>query len=423
MNEQALREILRVGHEAPGIEFKGPGVKSDKKFFSKVVKACLGMANRRGGGAVFIGVEESDNNIIPRGLQPDQLTTWSFDNISGTLNAYADPFIEFTVNHVQLDGITIVVIKIEEFESLPILCDKGYENILRKGACYVRRSGHIETSEIPTQAEMRALLDLAIEKGVRRFVQKAHRAGIGVSVGNNITDEDKFKKQIKQFDGAIIEKIKSRGYWHMVIRPKSFKKEREPVITQMFEIISGCSTDLRGWDFPHINRNEEPIIGEDWIEQFTEWDLHIETWRLYQSGLLVFYSGFRSDWREKSSAGMDLPSHSDRVIGIYEVIYRFTALFNFAAALSMTNLGDSIINIQATLKDLVERRLWMENPRRTSYREYRASVEKYTYHVELKRDFLISETETETLKGAKEVFRRFGYDPADGIIEGILTEK
>ena len=63
------------GYEINAVEFKGPGARTDKPFFAKVVKAVLGMASRRDGGLVIIGVE--DKQWEPVGLNDDELATWS----------------------------------------------------------------------------------------------------------------------------------------------------------------------------------------------------------------------------------------------------------------------------------------------------------------------------------------------------------
>ena len=65
-----------------------------------------------------------------------------------------------------------------EFDDIPVLCKRAYGNVLRDGACYVRPRRKPETSEIPTQADMRDLLDLATEKEVRKYLERAQRLGL-----------------------------------------------------------------------------------------------------------------------------------------------------------------------------------------------------------------------------------------------------
>jgi hypothetical protein len=43
---------------------------------------------------------------------------------------------------------------------------------------YVRGRGKPETIEVPTQTEMRELLELAVDKGVQAFLARAGRVGL-----------------------------------------------------------------------------------------------------------------------------------------------------------------------------------------------------------------------------------------------------
>jgi predicted HTH transcriptional regulator len=184
MTEQEFAELLARGHETQGIEFKGPGSRDDRHFFAKVTRAILGMANRRDGGLVIIGVEDDDGAPVPLGLTQEQLESWRFDDVAALLVTYADPTISFDLDVLEYQGTRFLVIKVHEFEDIPVLCNKDHDHgpgsndkVLRKGACYVRSRRKPETSEIPSQEDMRELLDLAIDKGVRNFVTRAYRIG------------------------------------------------------------------------------------------------------------------------------------------------------------------------------------------------------------------------------------------------------
>ncbi|GAI18933.1 unnamed protein product, partial [marine sediment metagenome] len=75
MTDEEFAAILTLDYELPGIEFKGPGLASDKHLFARVAKAVLGMANRRDGGRVIIGVECIPSVVNPTGLTEPQLRT------------------------------------------------------------------------------------------------------------------------------------------------------------------------------------------------------------------------------------------------------------------------------------------------------------------------------------------------------------
>lgn len=51
---------------------------------------------------------------------------------------------------------------------------------------------------MPTQTEMRELLDLAIEKGVKQFLERAERVGLYISQTPDsvATDQERFDEQL-----------------------------------------------------------------------------------------------------------------------------------------------------------------------------------------------------------------------------------
>ena len=71
-----------------------------------------------------------------------------------------------------------------------MLCKRGFQWGTAEWGLYVRTRRKPETSEIPTQAEMRDLLDLATIKWVRRHFDWMQRAGIVPFGVSNSPDAD-----------------------------------------------------------------------------------------------------------------------------------------------------------------------------------------------------------------------------------------
>ena len=83
----------------------------------------------------------------------------------------------------------------------------------------------------------------------------------------------------------ITTRIRSAGYWEIAIHPVTFAQTRIPSVLELFPTIQRCVVEVRGWDFPHIDRNvPAPAPHLDFIQQESEWEHHAERWRLYQSG-------------------------------------------------------------------------------------------------------------------------------------------
>lgn len=179
-----LRELLDYKREQRGVEFKAAGSLTDSDYRARVIRAVMGMANRRDGGTVILGVDDASPASSP-GVTDVHASQWSqFDDVADKLATYADPVPEFVIEVVELDGLKFVVISVAEFSTTPVLCKKAYQTqqstnlVLRSGACYVRSaSGKIETKEITTAAEMRELIDLAAEKRLRDHIAMTSRAG------------------------------------------------------------------------------------------------------------------------------------------------------------------------------------------------------------------------------------------------------
>ena len=202
MDEAEFAELLGQGHELSGVEYKAPGSRKDKSLAARVTRACLGMANRRGGGVVIVGVvQKAQQPPVPVGLSPSDAPTWNHDELSDTLSEYADPSISFELELFYYQRKTLIRIKVAEFHDIPVLCKKDYAGILRKGACYVRARRKPETSEVPTQEDMRELLDLAAEKRLRTFVAQAHASGLFPLASPQPSDTESFDRQAKDFLG------------------------------------------------------------------------------------------------------------------------------------------------------------------------------------------------------------------------------
>jgi predicted HTH transcriptional regulator len=200
MLEEEFGQLLALGHERRGVEFKGPGPRTDKHLLARVVRAVLGMTNRRDGGLVVVGVEDDAKTLKPVGVTPQDLLTWKFDDVTGAIAPYADPNVEFDLEVLVYQGAACIIFSVHEFDDVPVLCAKDYSSqntvILRKGACYVRSRHKPETSEIPSQSEMRDLLDLAAEKRLRAYLSLGRRAGAEAPT-NQGTDAKRFEDELR----------------------------------------------------------------------------------------------------------------------------------------------------------------------------------------------------------------------------------
>ncbi|MDQ6948579.1 MAG: ATP-binding protein [Actinomycetota bacterium] len=198
ITDDELRDMLALGHEQRGVEFKGAGDSTDRAFRAKVIRAALGMANRRDHGYIVLGIDDAAPQSGGPGLTPERAAEWmNYDNVASWFGEYADPALRFELaarrTHQDND---VVVIEVHEFEEIPILCKRDFDTTLKRGALYTRSHAKPETSDTHQHAELRELLDLAVEKGLRRFVERAYRGGAILMPSERSRDIQLFSKQL-----------------------------------------------------------------------------------------------------------------------------------------------------------------------------------------------------------------------------------
>lgn len=155
---------------------------------------------------------------------------------------------------------------------------------------------------------------------------------------------------------GIIEKIKSRGYWEVIIRPTKFEKVRINTLEECKEIIHTCSVSLRGWNYPHI---KAPKNGMDWIEEMTDWENHIETWRFYQSCQFMHFLGCKEDWLENVKFfPQDFKIEPGMGLEILNTLYSITEIYEFATRLIAKGVMGDGIEIKISLNNMKGRKLF-----------------------------------------------------------------
>jgi predicted HTH transcriptional regulator len=206
MTEQEIDELFALGHETQRVEFKPAGPRTDHLLRARVVRAAMAMANRRNGGQIIVGSEDHGQNIVPVGLNDDQLMTWTNDHVSDLFSCYADPSIQFQLESIEHRGMNIVVIHVDEFDKIPVhvrglirLTGVSYsKRALATFAVYVRSRGKPESAEVSTHEDMRALLDLATDKAMAKWVMSNVKAGLLLRGELRIgSDDDNFETQLR----------------------------------------------------------------------------------------------------------------------------------------------------------------------------------------------------------------------------------
>jgi hypothetical protein len=184
MREGEFDLLIAMG-ERQAVEFKSPAALGDQPSQARIARAIIALTNSEDGGWLVIGVRENSAGLaVVEGLTDEQLQSWQKrDHVLEQLGAYAVPWVNFDVDFEPASR-RCVVIRVHAFADIPVVCSKMFEDpqnkrlILRRGGLYARslrgRPSSVEASEPDL---MRVVLQVAISKGNRRFVEESTKAG------------------------------------------------------------------------------------------------------------------------------------------------------------------------------------------------------------------------------------------------------
>ena len=196
--EELILTGIQIGKELRNIEYKGSVSWNDDNPKQKIIRSMLAMANIRDGGSVIIGVDQKKGGTFElTGMSEADFNSFNYETISAVVAEFADPYITFSLTKDELDGKRIVIIDVEEFQDIPVICKKD-GSLLKRGKVYARGLRIPESVEVPTQTEMREILDIAIEKGTRKFLKSISRVGIALKEPEKETGIELFEKQLEE---------------------------------------------------------------------------------------------------------------------------------------------------------------------------------------------------------------------------------
>lgn len=177
LHERVCAAIDRC-QESPDIEFKESA--SWETLRMKITRTVLGMGNLRDGGIIVIGVSERENLWKRTGISAKHLETYDVDVVIDQINAYVSPYADLDVVLVNYEGLRYLAIYVHEFRDTPLVCKKnGPDNEeTHRGSVYIRPPGKPQTTRVQDANQMHDLLDLAVEKRVRRLVEMFRQIGV-----------------------------------------------------------------------------------------------------------------------------------------------------------------------------------------------------------------------------------------------------
>ena len=214
---------------------------------------------------------------------------------------------------------------------------------------------------------------------------------------------------------SLIEAIKARGYWQVVIRPTEFQENRIEDYATLFPFVQSLSLRVGGWDFPHIDRNLRIENGSDWVGQICDFDYHKETWRIYQSGQFAFFGAFWLDWVDDFTHFSRKPPKSPlHLVGTLDTVRQFTVFLKFAAALARSDAISEDVHVEVACHGVKDRELWVDSPSRFDWDDLMGRPT--TGMDEIERVGVLHNDETDdrahamAIDWSVEFFKRFNWD-------------
>lgn len=189
-----LVALIDLGREDRSLEYKESRPWGDLK--DKIAKTALGMSNVRDGGTIIIGVSQRSGSLVPKGMPQDNIDTYDVDDVQAYVNRFADPYVRLEMYTVPRNDQKFIAIVVHEFDEVPVVCKKSGVG-LRQGSVYTRAYRMPETCEVPSQTEMREIIDMATDKGVRRFLERSRRAGLRTGETIQRADTEEFDEELE----------------------------------------------------------------------------------------------------------------------------------------------------------------------------------------------------------------------------------
>jgi hypothetical protein len=226
----------------------------------------------------------------------------------------------------------------------------------------------------------------------------------------DVGDAESFRAQAILPATEILSKATSHGFWRVIIRPLDFLRRRLENIAALPTLMREAAVSYRGWPYPSVLDRERAEIGDDWIGFEIDSRIHVETWRLFQSGQFMQVMGFWEDWYGQDTLLTGIPPQG-KTLGIDLTIGTLTELFEFAANLAASPAGGETMVIEIDAHGLAGRHLTWPRGRDDVLDRRPATLDHIALDsLVVDRRRLVANPDDYAARAAREVFRRFGWD-------------
>jgi hypothetical protein len=215
------------------------------------------------------------------------------------------------------------------------------------------------------------------------------------------------------------EKIKSKCYWEVLIRPREFTAQKIANRHVLARIVRGAAVSYQV-RFPHINEGEPIENRDDWVGQFFDRGEYLELWRAYLSGQFYDLSANHTDWGYRYMLSPFARLEEDEpFIGVGYALFRFTLALEFAARLAFTDMGDDDMHVEVKVGNLQQHRLVADDPNRADFMDQpTAGLNEFIYARDLSRAELAANPRDLALQAATQFFKTFDKELSEELLKG-----
>lgn len=221
---------------------------------------------------------------------------------------------------------------------------------------------------------------------------------------------------------ALVESIKSGPSWRFLFRPGPYVQSRMH-LEDVLPTFSKATVRLRGWDFPHMNPHKPPVTGQNFISSSDEFQGHLEYWRAYTSGQLIYLSSVREatepGWRDKLERGARnrIVTHSETFdwssvpgfIDVQNLIYTVAEFFEFSARVSQAMPGTETTKLTVSLHNVAGFVLMVDDIRRGWWEYHAADYPDIGTSTDVSLSELVGSSNELALEAIKALLVRFGW--------------
>jgi hypothetical protein len=299
LTEEDVRGLLLQKTETKNLDYKRTchWLNATNDDRCEIVKDILAMSNTQDGGQIVFGVD--DRGFESVGMAAPDFESFDPTRLNDFIRRYTDPSFACNVYKFTIDGRRTVVIEVPEFTEVPILCkvdansaDEPRRVILKRGGLYVRTDR--PSSELVSSVEdMRDIIGRASRKKREELLRTIRSLIEGEVVAPAVDAQRTYGEEIQQtaefFAQTLPREFGSQGHWAVDAHPTQYDSGRVASHAALSDLIRTSTVALRGWDFPHTDRENASNFGNGRQSHTSFWH-HIEAYRAYFSG----FFGWRS---------------------------------------------------------------------------------------------------------------------------------